>query len=695
MNSLPLLFNNEIVKRGSTMYNLREHNIAPYKEIVEAYNNGAHFVIYTCGTGVGKSYVASAVINTYDFQNVLYIVPSVSIIADLIHRAGYHKYLENNHIVFKTFNAFSTVEQAKEILSLYDFVIIDEVHHLGSEVYGCNIQEAMKEAPCQFLGLTATPIRESDNVDIRSLADVAVQGYTVADAITAGMMPKLEYVCCSPDLDDIEAAASCNAKLKTDYNASKSLMREIIETNKVSKWLVYFSRVQDIEDHYDLMQELFPDFVVIKVAVAYQNTDKVAALIQQFEKVVIMSCDAILEGVHTEGIQGIIIMRNVTVVSVFEQMIGRVCKIGNTENPIIIDCQNVWRLLKKKKYSSRLSENSVFEQSARDIFVTSLRNKRYIDIEQVLLEHQDSLSNAGSCEVDGVLWTWKSNQDLCKQLGKSVGYVSTLRVKGLSYPEIISRVTSTNSCEVDGVLWTWKSDTDLSKKLGKNAGFVSDNRQRGLSYPELIRRSASTTAGSCEVDGVLWSWKSDVDLCKQLGKGDTYVYKCRRKGLSYPKIIKQGLLTTAGSCIVDGVFWSWENEKDLSRKLGRNHGYVARLRQNGLSYLEIIRQGLSTTAGSCEVNGMLWSWKNNPDLSRQLGKNAAYVSTLRRDGLSYPEIIERSLPTINSCMVDGVFWEWENDADLGRKLGKGRDYIYILLQKSWLILPRNNQKVHH
>lgn len=547
-------------------------------------------MIYTCGTGVGKSYVASAVIDTYDFQNVLYIVPSVSIIADLIHRAGYHKYLENNHIVFKTFNAFSTVEQAKEILSLYDFVIIDEVHHLGSEVYGCNIQEAMKEAPCQFLGLTATPIRESDNVDIRSLADVAVQGYTVADAITAGMMPKLEYVCCSPDLDDIEAAASCNAKLKTDYNASKSLMREIIETNKVSKWLVYFSRVQDIEDHYDLMQELFPDFVVIKVAVAYQNTDKVAALIQQFEKVVIMSCDSILEGIHTEGVQGIIIMRNVTVVSVFEQMIGRVCKIGNTENPIIIDCQNVWRLLKKKKYSSRLSENSVFEQSARDIFVTSLRNKRYIDIEQVLLEHQDSLSNAGSCEVDGVLWTWKSNQDLCRQLGKSVGYVSTLRVKGLSYPEIISRVTSTNSCEIDGVLWTWKSDTDLSRKLGKSS---------------------------------------------------SYVFNFRKKGFSYPEIIRQGSINAAGSCEVDGVFWSWENEKDLSRKLGRNHGYVARLRQNGLSYPEIIRQGLSTTAGSCEVNGMLWSWKNNPDLSRQLGKNAAYVSTLRRAGLSYPEIIRK------------------------------------------------------
>jgi hypothetical protein len=70
-------------------------------------------------------------------------------------------------------------------------------------------------------------------------------------------------------------------------------------------------------------------------------------------------------------------------------------------------------------------------------FVTSLRNKRYINIEQVLLEYQDSLSNAGSCEVDGVLWGRKSDVDLSKKLGKSIAYVSYLKANGLSYPEII------------------------------------------------------------------------------------------------------------------------------------------------------------------------------------------------------------------------------------------------------------------
>lgn len=371
----------------------------------------------------------------------------------------------------------------------------------------------MKEILCQFLGLTATPIRESDHVDIRTLADVVVQGYTVADAITADMMPKLEYVCCSPDLDDVVTAASCNAKLKTDYKASKSLMREIIETNPVSKWLVYFARVQDIEDNYDLMQELFPDFVVIKVANAYQNTDKVAALIQQFEKVVIMSCNSILEGVHTEGIQGIIIMRNVTVVSVFEQMVGRVCKIGNTENPIIIDCQNVWRLLKKKNYSSRLSENSVFEQRARDIFVTSLRNKIYIDIEQALLEYQSKLSPAGSCEVDGVLWTWKSDSDLSRKLGRSIGYVASFKRRGFSYPEIIrqSSCSTSGSCEVDGVLWTWKSDADLSRKLGRSIGYVAVFKRAGLSYPEIIRQGLSDGSGSGNSTKDMSLFKKDDD----------------------------------------------------------------------------------------------------------------------------------------------------------------------------------------
>jgi hypothetical protein len=54
------------------------------------------------------------------------------------------------------------------------------------------------------------------------------------------------------------------------------------------------------------------------------------------------------------------------------------------------------------------------------------------------------LSNAGSCEADGVFWTWKNDVNLCRKLGKSLGYVSNHRKKSLSYSEIIRK------CITDG-----------------------------------------------------------------------------------------------------------------------------------------------------------------------------------------------------------------------------------------------------
>lgn len=65
-------------------------------------------------------------------------------------------------------------------------------------------------------------------------------------------------------------------------------------------------------------------------------------------------------------------------------------------------------------------------------FVTSLRNKRYINIELVLLGYQSSLSDVGSCEVDGVLWTWKVIQTLAGNSEDTL--ISYLDVDEKAYP---------------------------------------------------------------------------------------------------------------------------------------------------------------------------------------------------------------------------------------------------------------------
>lgn len=132
-----------------------------------------------------------------------------------------------------------------------------------------------------------------------------------------------------------------------------------------------------------------------------------------------------LEGVHTDGVQGIIIMRGVQSVTVFEQMIGRCCRIGNTRSPIIVDCKNVYRALKRKNVLGTNHELMSYGKKSRDIFYTTAKNLEYVNIEDILGELNDS-GNTGSCIVDGVEYEWNNDQDLSRQLGKRIDWLASV-----------------------------------------------------------------------------------------------------------------------------------------------------------------------------------------------------------------------------------------------------------------------------
>ena len=524
------------------MYDLREHNVKPYNEIVDSFNAGNQIVLYTCGTGIGKSYVAAAVMQTLPCNKILYVVPYNAIATDLCNRAGFQKYVDEHKLKFVTFNKFSELESSKRLLDKYDFVIVDEAHHLGSDLFGKNLLNALRATGTVALTLTATPKRDSDGVNVADLVDDTVYGLTVSDAVLEGLMPKMEYVCCSPDIDDVKYAEDNDMKLVVDYDSSAELLKSIVETNQENKWLVYFGTVAELDENEDFIKSIFPDYVVYKIAGIYGNTKLVSDLFQENEKVVLMSCNAILEGVHTDGVQGIIIMRGVQSVTVFEQMIGRCCRIGNTRSPIIVDCKNVYRALKRKNVLGTNHELMSYEKKSRDIFYTTAKNLEYVNIEDILSELNDP-GNISSCVVDGVVYEWSNDRDLSKQLGKSLNYVGTYRSKGKSYEEIIRKALlgRGGSCVVDGVTYEWSSDQGLSLQLGKNENYVRQHRRNGDSYEDIIRRALIVKGGSCAVDGVRYEWSNDQDLSLQLGKYIGYVTKYKRKGESYEDIIRRAL----------------------------------------------------------------------------------------------------------------------------------------------------------
>ena len=659
------------------MYDLREHNVKPYNEIVDSFNAGNQIVLYTCGTGIGKSYVAAAVMQTLPCNKILYVVPYNAIAIDLCNRAGFQKYVDEHKLKFVTFNKFSELESSKRLLDKYDFVIVDEAHHLGSDLFGKNLLNALRATGTVTLALTATPKRDSDGVNVADLVDDTVYGLTVSDAVLEGLMPKMEYVCCSPDIDDVKYAEDNDMKLVVDYDSSAELLKSIVETNQENKWLVYFGTVAELDENEDFIKSIFPDYVVHKIAGIYGNTKLVSDLFQENEKVVLMSCNAILEGVHTDGVQGIIIMRGVQSVTVFEQMIGRCCRIGNTRSPIIVDCKNVYRALKRKNVLGTNHELMSYGKKSRDIFYTTAKNLEYVNIEDILGELNDS-GNTGSCIVDGVEYEWNNDQDLSRQLGKSISYVSTYRSKGKSYEEIIRKALlgRGGSCIVDGVKYEWCNNKDLSIKLGMGETYVSRYRGAGESYEKIIRRALAGKSISCVVNGVTYEWSSDEGLSLQLGKSGAYVREHRGKGESYEEIIHKALLGRGSSRVVNGVTYEWSSDKDLSLQLGKSKAYVCMYRSRGKSYEEIIHKALLGRGGSCVVNGVTYAWSSDKDLSLQLGKSKTYVSRYRGEGASYEEIIREALADKSiSCVVNGVIYEWSSDKDLSLQLGKNESYV--------------------
>ena len=79
------------------------------------------------------------------------------------------------------------------------------------------------------------------------------------------------------------------------------------------------------------------------------------------ERAVVLSVDMLLEGVHLPDITGIVLFRNVTSLTVFQQILGRVCSIGNTVEPLIVDATRTGPKMLAKLYAMEL-DHGVFKK---------------------------------------------------------------------------------------------------------------------------------------------------------------------------------------------------------------------------------------------------------------------------------------------------------------------------------------------
>ena len=352
---------------------LFEHNVRAYQAaaaMLEQYGKAA--VVHP--TGTGKSYIAFKLIEDHPDAAVLWLSPSEYIFRTQIENLQKQAPdfpLGNVHFVTYARLLFCTEEQLAEIAALHPaYIIMDEFHRAGAERWGERVQKLLALCPdAKLLGLTATNVRYLDNN--RDMAEELFDGriaseMTLGEAIVRSILPAPKYVTTvfryqnelakyqarvdslrSPGVQDANQKylEALRRALEQADGLDKVFAKHITET--CGKYIVFCSGKEHMDEMASHVPEWFADVNKnIKVYKTYASDPEASKEFAAFkadkgEHLKLLFCiDMLNEGVHVEGISGVILFRPTVSPIIYKQQIGRALTAGATAAPLILDVVN-------------------------------------------------------------------------------------------------------------------------------------------------------------------------------------------------------------------------------------------------------------------------------------------------------------------------------------------------------------------
>ena len=247
---------------------------------------------------------------------------------------------------------------------------MDEFHRAGAEHWGERVQKLLALCPdAKLLGLTATNVRYLDNN--RDMAEELFDGriaseMTLGEAIVRGILPAPKYVTTvfryqnelakyqarvdsmrSPGVQDANQKYldALRRALEQADGLDKVFAQHITQT--CGKYIVFCSG----KEHMDEMVSHVPEWFAgvnrnVKVYKTYASDPEASKEFAAFkadegERLKLLFCiDVLNEGVHVEGISGVILFRPTVSPIIYKQQIGRALTAGVTVTPLILDVVN-------------------------------------------------------------------------------------------------------------------------------------------------------------------------------------------------------------------------------------------------------------------------------------------------------------------------------------------------------------------
>ena len=285
---------------------LFEHNEKAYHAAVRMMEQyGKVAIVHP--TGTGKSYIAFKLIEDNPEKVVIWLSPSEYIFKTQLESLKKNDpdfSLENVHFYTYAKLVCCTQAQLDEIAAQKPaYIILDEFHRAGAECWGESTVALLKLCPdAKLLGLTATNIRYLDNnrdmaeelFDSRVASDM-----TLGEAVVRGILPAPKYV----------TTVYQYQKALAKYQARVDNLRTPGIQDVNQKYLDALRRALEQADGLD---KVFADF----------KTDT-------GDRLKLLFCiDMLNEGVHVEGISGVILFRPTISPIIYKQQIARLDSIG-------------------------------------------------------------------------------------------------------------------------------------------------------------------------------------------------------------------------------------------------------------------------------------------------------------------------------------------------------------------------------
>ena len=296
------------MRKGVNKVALRlfEHNEKAYRAAVrmmEQYGKAA--IVHP--TGTGKSYIAFKLIEDNPEKVVIWLSPSKYIFKtqlESLKRNDPDFPLANIHFYTYAKRMCCTQAQLDEIAAQKPaYIIFDESHRAGAECWGESTVALLKLCPdAKLLGLTATNIRYLDNN--RDMAEElfdsrVASNMTLGEAVVMGILPAPKYV----------TTVYQYQKALAKYQARVDNLRTPGIQDVNQKYLDALRRALEQADGLD---KVFADF----------KTDT-------GDRLKLLFCiDMLNEGVHVEGISGVILFRPTISPIIYKQQIARLDSIG-------------------------------------------------------------------------------------------------------------------------------------------------------------------------------------------------------------------------------------------------------------------------------------------------------------------------------------------------------------------------------